>query len=1001
MSNIYNALQPYHKLRVFISSLCGDQVENDPKKKKYMFVRRELQLLLESTGLFEVYNYEMEHAFASGNRAGIHRSLVGYDMIVFLIDNQDGISDGVAIEEAAAVENNLKRYYFFCYERSKIPTAWEERIKSDSIGNPRCEDVDCFQKMAEQAYASILQDLVIQYRKPISAERHTSAGEDLEDTGLVTGNNQFPILKNALDITSSKRSEEVLGQLQSNVQSDQEVARESGLFTLDKRLYAAPKALGRYLEDSVLLANPQLDEFIKTWEAGERALGITDEQKSDKEILYESLIFLQSIVGRSAFDSDNFRQLTASVITRRNPALKEVLTERLQAIGSYYASDLEATVQHERQALKIASDIREIPPWYLNDIAIDLRNVLIDKDENDTSGGVFLNNQGQDFLNQATEPVYYPLIDRIDKGLEEKILERYEKIFLQSPTTVTLGESLDGIFERIGSAFWIALLNGSYTHIRMTIKRMIAVLRFNSNKYDDHSSVVSLIRLTFIHAQKMKDGIGDAMRTYHGNSDLLNADEARSIYQSIQWIPVRYMRENAENEFFAEFSCYCDDKMFREESDRVYSRMIGWAKNPDRCVMRLDNQFRFFRGLIDRDDWQRPINFACVLLKQLSLEENNGKGPANSLRNHLCLMLRRIDFEKVETPVIENLLNHLFEHLTQESFSANTHLSDVMIEIALAKKELRSDLASRLSIAPDAVRNRFELEVAVDDYRHGKKSDLFKYIRRYLDDSISSNDFAKKGVIISGTDSFEVIRNIIVTSEVELTGEQIGEIVDRALDLLSIPSQLVGLKISCCQVLAALFTLYKDENNKKEMDELRSVLLRKRVIYCNATTPDFPPDRLVQLNVAYWMMLIAGGYRDSTKLADSLWSGDLADEYAKIQVLKILTEALKTDKNNRLSKGVLGTIIDYTLLASSSRELDTKYQAVRCLIELTSYSTTREAAFRRLMFYMDSNQPLIRLAIVGRVRNVSSGLKKNRYVKAILKKAKIDNHYMVRKLATD
>ena len=185
------------------------------------------------------------------------------------------------------------------------------------------------------------------------------------------------------------------------------------------------------------------------------------------------------------------------------------------------------------------------------------------------------------------------------------------------------------------------------------------------------------------------------------------------------------------------------------------------------------------------------------------------------------------------------------------------------------------------------------------------------------------------------------------------------------------------------------------------MDDLRSVLFRKRVIYCNATTPDFPPDRLVQLNVAYWMMLIAGGYRDSTKLADSLWSGDLADEYAKIQVLKILTEALKTDKNNRLSKGVLGTIIDYTLLASSSRELDTKYQAVRCLIELTSYSATREAALRRLMFYMDGNQPLVRLAIVGRVRNMSSGLKKNRYVKAILKKAKIDNHYMVRKLATD
>lgn len=974
-------------------------METDPKRKKYTFARRELQLLLESTGLFEVYNYETEHASASMNREGILQVLAEHDSIVFLIDNKDGISEGVDLENKYAIKNNLRRYYFFCYESSTTPTEWEEKIKSDSIGNPRCEDVASFREMAERAYASILQDLVMQYKRPISAEGYASANEALEENGLVTGNNQIPISKNVLDITSSNRSEEALGRSQSDVQSGWDVARASGFFTLDKRLYAAPKALGRYLEDSVLLANLQLDEFIKTWEAGEHALGITDEQESDKEILRESLIFLQSIVGRSAFDSDNFQQLTERVIARQNLALKEVLAERLQAIGSYYSSDLEAAVQHERQALKIVSDIREIPSWYLSDIAIDLRNLLIEKDKNDTGGDVSFDNQGQDFLNQITEAFYYPLIDRIDNGLEEKILERYEKIFLQSPTTVTLGESLDGIFERIGSAFWIALLNGSFMHIRMTTKRMIVALRFISNKYDDHSAVVSLIRLILIYTQKMKDGIGDVLRTYHGNSDILNADEAKSIYQSIQWMPIRYMRESSEREFFAEFSCYCDDAMFREKSDRVYSRMIAWAENPDRCVMHLDSQFCFFRGLIDRDDWQRPINFACVLLKQISLEENKGKGSANSLRIYLCLMLRRIDFEKVETPVIEKLLDHLFEHLTQRSFSANTHLSDVLIEIALAKKELRSDLASRLSIAPDAVRNRFELEVAVDDYRHGKKSDLFKYIRRYLNESISSNDSAKKGVIISGTDSFEVIRNIIVTSGVELTGEQIREIVDRALDLLSIPSQQVGLKVSCCQVLAALFTLYKDEKNKKEMDDLRSVLFRKRVIYCNATTPDFPPDRLVQLNVAYWMMLIAGGYRDSTKLADSLWSGDLADEYAKIQVLKILTEALKTDKNNRLSKGVLGTIIDYTLLASSSRELDTKYQAVRCLIELTSYSATREAALRRLMFYMDGNQPLVRLAIVGRVRNMSSGLKKNRYVKAIIAKAKIDNHYMVRKLA--
>lgn len=68
------------------------------------------------------------------------------------------------------------------------------------------------------------------------------------------------------------------------------------------------------------------------------------------------------------------------------------------------------------------------------------------------------------------------------------------------------------------------------------------------------------------------------------------------------------------------------------------------------------------------------------------------------------------------------------------------------------------------------------------------------------------------------------------------------------------------------------------------------------------------------------------------------------------------------------------------------------------MTEFASYSTTHVVTFRRIMLYVDGNQTLVRLAIVGRGRNVSGRLKKNCYVKAIMVKARTDNHYMVKKL---
>ena len=64
--SIYNNVHPDHPLNAFISSLCDDDFAKTPdeyqKRKKYCVIRRELQLLLESTHLFIIHNFDEEYA---------------------------------------------------------------------------------------------------------------------------------------------------------------------------------------------------------------------------------------------------------------------------------------------------------------------------------------------------------------------------------------------------------------------------------------------------------------------------------------------------------------------------------------------------------------------------------------------------------------------------------------------------------------------------------------------------------------------------------------------------------------------------------------------------------------------------------------------------------------------------------------------------------------------------------------------------------------------------
>ena len=89
------------KIKVFISSMCGD-------KGRYDKVRRKIADKLDKTGLIEVYGFEMKGASTLTANEHFSLNLKDSDVCIFFIDNADGISSGVQEEIDIARKENIK-----------------------------------------------------------------------------------------------------------------------------------------------------------------------------------------------------------------------------------------------------------------------------------------------------------------------------------------------------------------------------------------------------------------------------------------------------------------------------------------------------------------------------------------------------------------------------------------------------------------------------------------------------------------------------------------------------------------------------------------------------------------------------------------------------------------------------------------------------------------------------------------------------------------------------
>lgn len=607
------------KIRVFISSKC-DKGDETPK---YDPIRAELRQAIEKTGLASVYTFEAEKA--STLNAGNHYifALEDSDVCIFLIDNADGISQGVQAEIEVVQKNNIKALYYFCDERQKEKTALEKRLMGARFA--KSKTVHAFNDLSKNSAASLIEDIVSIY--------HYYCKGKLQ---VVNENSQDETLD--VDITAVSEYHES---------------------TLPKAiLKSIDKSADYILKCTTGLSfsrNPVQTSELDDW--GIKFLPILFEGKSIKE--FNTALFLDCL--KASQEKNYFN----------------VVNLRWKAIQSYFSGDIAKCIEQLQEALRSAKATKQ-PTWIIKDILIDLRNQHI---ELCTEKNTYSESQAQKELDASEDELYYPILDRSNESLQEKYIQGLYKQKTESPYTVSLGNDLNQYGKLLASTLIVALYNGSLTHILLSYDKIKDFLFYLTSRYDNWNFRRDLLKYA-IKTGKDKEvsGIKNAYPEILGK---LSENDAELIMTFCSQYPIYYRRAQLQLLAFGTVGYYLNDETFKSYESQIIKLIYSWLEDEHATIAIGQSIFDNLSNISYRLSQDIIANICCKFIdkhyirwymdmfkfmsRHIDISKMSGEN-AGKLIDHVILVLQNEkEREQIQnSPSFLNMLRKQNKSLTED-----------------------------------------------------------------------------------------------------------------------------------------------------------------------------------------------------------------------------------------------------------------------------------------------------------------------------------------------
>lgn len=904
-----------HKLSIFLSSKCGG---------RYAIMRKALKQLLIETGLIDVYCFEMEPGSSESMPSAYLDIIETTQLFILIVDNKDNITTATLSEYKRAKELGKRIIAIFCNEDSKEKTEVEKEIIELRLC--KYDTAPAFSDIAGLAYKAVIQDMVAVYKKRKEQPLTTQKAEMLADDSSAEPSSKSTVSTIPTGTVSSFIEKKIL----------------TGFNNVQK---AFVNVTFRNIEN--ITYSSELDEL--------------------------TCRFLQVVLCNAKFDSNQFSLLKPLILEKHSDSIKKIIDMRLDAVQFYLSSDLDACINKLNEVIKISLSDSSIPKWICNDIAIDLRNMLNTK--SNMNGNISIHNNDQKIIDESEEYLFFPAIDRLSSNVKEAAIKEYNRIYLQSPYTVSLG-GLEVIFKDVASYFCIALLYGSITHIKIVKDLLIDILQALRQEYSDPEFNTELIKLLILRYDDIT--LENIIRTFNQPYSIISSIEIQKILDAIKNLPYQHEQTHAKLLLLKHFGEYFLDEQ--------YTIIIDWLSDYLESIKNVDARIAFMHNEI---------------VKQLFIS-NSRRIPAHLFVDYVKWLLSFKSFLSVATAC------DLFRYLPYNEIAKNEQIAlrKLLREVILKNKDMHKLDGAIIAFCKNATIDISPLETAIQ----AKMNSFYKgvyYLEMYVNDKKSSLSWIHKQTtkiknriqiqsqnehIGYGDNPFATISNIIVLNSLNLNDKEQAEIVQTACDFLKSPNQSAREKISAIELLTSMFLSFSRKNILKQaIQKLEENQEEVTKVYDDF----FDKTSISSLAFVFDFLLLLTNPNNVEQAMPSILNISVMDDRDIISCLSFISKISDRIFYNDLPNEVITSLFQLYVSLQRHKERDVKYLATKCLIPLAN-SKYQQIVLKQLSNCMDSENPEIKIAIVHQVKKLKCDSSIKHY---IIQKAAIDSNFIVRDIA--
>lgn len=699
-------------------------------------------------------------------------------------------------------------------------------------------------------------------------------------------------------------------------------------------------------------------------------LNLSQDENKLSNIEQEIIKFFQFVFNKHKFLEINFDILEEYFFSKTEEELKEILTQRFNALKLYFRGDLNGAISILSDSLVKATDDVNIPKWIANNIAIDLRNVQNEKGNYENKWSI--SNTGQDYINKSKEPLYFPLLDRREKMFFEQI-DKFQADNLYSESVKTYNLCNIGLFQWISESFILSLGYASITHIQHAKKLMKVLLRTLSEMYDDYEFKIELFVLAVTSSDKELANFLLKSKQVIGT---ISSEEIEYTIGLIRNIEFFNNRLRSQCYLLHHFSDYINDSIIVSFLMEFKGEVIKWL-NQDNRELNLEKPiFDALKKVITRFNYEDTIVILNIIFEKKLIRFYDS---AFSL---LC----RMDYRRLTNQTQKKVGNYFIFKNNEYQLDAYGSYSNALINYIRNSTIDNANLLRYIEENSSVLMEKINLEL-----EHNTVPE--KYIDKYIEDIISYNRTqGENGTFtFSAVNNFQTIFNIIKIDNVKLSEEIFNRLIEVCKQTIISDNQILSDKYSSFNLLFQIyFSQIHDHNWEKLTDIFQSS--RNTLLVHSDLIDENPIILSIQLNVM--KSICYGNYNlvinDILKLSDE----NIFEIKRLVSFLQTIFEFNKFSPNNEFI--MFCTYFCLNMTKHYSRNI--KMNATDLLIKLTKYEIVNQIILNQLSNMMDNSNSDIKLVIV---KNIDKIISNGDYKEYIIEKARLDNHYLVIKYANE